>query len=400
MYQATPDPYCYPDTGVLKNMPGIGNQAEFQRFESAITAQRGEEPFPVGRFGVRHYRAIRHHLFQDVYPWAGRLSGDEPRHGPPPAGTPDGTSGAARRFLAFMEGGVAPRANWKGFLQLSEVVCPVALFTAASESERIAFHTLNRATGHRVHRQFVDEETGEPVEAGRQVKGYETGPGDYVVLEPEEIAAAMPASDKTLAIEAFVPCGEIDDVYFDRPYYLAPSSPVAGEAFALLREGMRARKVAAIAKVVLFRRMRTVLIRAHEAGLIATTLNFDYEVRSAEATFADIKGMKIEPEMLDLARHIIKTKAGAFDPRSFHDRYEQALGEVVRAKLEGRAVKAPERPASTKVVDLMAALRESAKAAGARASSADKAKRSSQKSAPAKPASAARSKRAAARKAS
>ncbi|MGD0722815.1 MAG: Ku protein [Roseiarcus sp.] len=290
---------------------------------------------------------------------------------------------------------MAPRANWKGYLRLSEVACPVALFTAASDSGRIAFHTLNRATGHRVRRQFVDEETGKPVEADKQVKGYQVGPGDYVVLEPEEIAAAIPDSDKTLSIEAFVPCGEIDDVFFDRPYYLAPSTPVASEAFALLREGMRVRKVAAIAKTVLFRRMRTVLIRPYQTGLIAATLNFDYEVRSAEETFAAIKPMKIEREMLDLARHIIKTKAGRFDPRSFHDRYEEALGEVVRAKLEGRPVKARRPPASTNVVDLMAALRESANATGAGASPAQKTKRSSQESAAAKGTSAGRSRRAA-----
>ncbi len=183
---------------------------------------------------------------------------------------------------------MAPRANWKGFLKIAEVSCPVALFTAASTSDRIAFHTINRATGHRVSRQFVDSETGKPVEREHQVKGYEVSQGDYIVLDPEEVTAAVPESDKTLAVSAFIGCAEIDDVYFDKPYYLAPTDASAKEAFALIREGMRKKKVAAIAQTVLFRRVRTVLIRPHGAGLIATTLNYDYEVRSAAEAFHDI----------------------------------------------------------------------------------------------------------------
>ena len=256
---------------------------------------------------------------------------------------------------------MAPRANWKGYLKVADVSCPVSLFTAASTSDRIAFHTLNRETGHRLKRQFVDQETGKPVPSDDQVKGYETGSGDYVVLEPDEITAAIPDSDKTLSIEAFVSCGDIDDLFFDRPYYLAPSTPVASESFAVLREGMRARKVAAVARTVLFRRVRSVLVRVHGEGLIATTLNFDYEVRSPKEAFGDIPAVKIDAEMLELARHIIKTKTGTFDPSHFDDRYEDALAEVVRAKLEGKAIAPRKAPTPTKVVDLMEALRQSAK---------------------------------------
>jgi DNA end-binding protein Ku len=255
---------------------------------------------------------------------------------------------------------MAPRANWKGFLKIGEVTCPVALYTAASTSERIAFHTLNRRTGHRVQRRFVDAETGKPVERDDQVKGYETGSGEYVVLEPDEIAAAVPESDKTLAVESFVDCGEIDDVYFDKPYYLAPADRHAEEAYELMREGMQAKKVAALARAVLFRRVRTVLIRPIEAGLIATTLNFDYEVRSAQEAFGDIPDLTIKGEMLELAEHIIKTKKGKFDPASFEDRYEAALAELVKAKLEGKTIKPRKTAQPGKVVDLMAALRESA----------------------------------------
>ena len=165
---------------------------------------------------------------------------------------------------------VAARANWKGFIKFGEVAVAVALYTAASSSERIAFNTLNRATGN-ASAANLSIARPEPVERDEQVKGYEVENGDYVVLEPEEVAWAVPGSDKTLKIEAFVPCNEIDDVYFDKPYYLTPDK-MAADAFKLLRDGMRQAKVAALARTVLFRRLRTVLIRPHGNGLIGTTL--------------------------------------------------------------------------------------------------------------------------------
>lgn len=255
---------------------------------------------------------------------------------------------------------VSPRANWKGYLKIDEVTCPVALYTAASTSDRIAFHTINRSTGNRVRRIFVDSETEKPVDRDDQVKGYETGPDDYIVLTPEEVATAVPESDKTLAVSAFVPCGSIDDVYLDKPYYIAPSEPHAAESFVLIRDALTKRKVAALAQAVLFRRVRTLLIRPHGDGLIASTLNFDYEVRSADDAFEKIPAMKIKGEMLDLARHIIETKAGRFEPDTFEDRYEAALAELVKAKAEGRKPKAVKPRKSAKVVDLMDALRQSA----------------------------------------
>jgi DNA end-binding protein Ku len=255
---------------------------------------------------------------------------------------------------------LAPRANWKGFLKIAEVTCPVALYTAASTSERIALHTINRASGHRIQRQFVDMETNKAVERKDQVKGYEVDKGNYVVLEPDEVAAAVPESDKTLSVSAFISCADVDDIYFDKPYYLTPSDKTTEESFALVRDGMRKRKVAAIARTVLFRRARTVLIRPHGNGLIAHTLNFDYEVRSAENAFRDVPGKNVKGEMLELAEHIIKTKKGKFDISEFDDRYEAALAELVKAKIEGKSIEAPKRPKEEKVVDLMAALRQSA----------------------------------------
>ena len=237
---------------------------------------------------------------------------------------------------------------------------PVSLYAAASTTERIALHTLNRATGNRVRRQFVDAETGEKVERDDQVKGYEVAKDEYVSVEPDEIAAVIPHGDKTLTVSAFVDLGGVDDLYFDKPYYLGPSDRSAAETFALVREGMRAAKAAAVAEAVLFRRARTVLIRPFGRGLVASTLNYDYEVRSAAEAFSGVSAEATTGEMLDLAVHIIKTKQGAFDPRAFHDRYEDALAEPVKLKLEGKTI--PKRaPAQAEAaISLMHALRDSA----------------------------------------
>ncbi len=261
---------------------------------------------------------------------------------------------------------MAPRAQWKGYLKIDEITCQVALYTAASTAERTSFHTVNKATGNRVKRIFVDEKTGKPVDKDDQVKGYETDKDQYIVLEQEEIDAVIPQGDKSLAIEAFIPFDEVDTVYFDKPYYLAPVDEVAEKAFALIREGMKAKKVAALAKAVLFRRSRLLLLRPLGKGLVANTLSFDYEVRAAEHAFKDIPAARIKKEMLEIAAHIIDTLSGEFDPKSFEDRYENALADLVRAKIEGRPIKPAKKEKPAKVVDLMAALRESAKAVSAK----------------------------------
>jgi DNA end-binding protein Ku len=278
---------------------------------------------------------------------------------------------------------LSPRASWKGFLKIADVTVPVGLYAAASLSERIALHTINRPTGHRVRREFVDAETGEAVDRDEQVKGYEVAKGEYVSVEPDEIAAVIPHGDKTLTVSAFIDLTDVDDLYFDKPYYLGPSDRSADETFVLAREGMRAAKVAAVAEAVLFRRARTVLIRPLDKGLAASTLNYDYEVRSAEQAFSDIPAKKITGEMLDLAVHIIKTKQGAFDPREFQDRYEDALAELVKLKLEGKPVPKRAPPRSEPTVNLMQALRDSA-AAGARNEPRGKAKKKTGRRAPAK----------------
>lgn len=254
---------------------------------------------------------------------------------------------------------VAARANWKGYLKFGEISCPVALYTGASTAERISFHTINRDTGHRVRREFIDPVTEKPVDREHQIKGFEIDKDRYVEIEPDEVAQAVPESKKLLAVQAFIPCSEIDTVFFDKPYYLAPSGKIANDAFAVIREALRASKVGALAHAVLFRRYRALMIRAHGPGLVAHTLNFDYEVRSATEAFDGIRKLKIQKEMLELAKHIIETKKGAFDPSTFDDRYEAAVAEMVKAKLAGKPVKAVKQAKAPRPVDLMEALRAS-----------------------------------------
>lgn len=172
--------------------------------------------------------------------------------------------------------------------------------------------------------------------------------------------AAVPESDKTLELETFIPCNGVDTIFLDRPYYLAPADKPSAEVFELIRKGLKEKNVAALARTVLFRRLRTLLIRPTENGLTASTLNYDYEVRPAKEIFSDIKSFKIEGEMLDLAEHIIDTKRGEFDPSRFDDRYEAALAELIKAKIEGRKLRKQPKPEPKKVSSLLDALRQSA----------------------------------------
>lgn len=258
----------------------------------------------------------------------------------------------------------SPRANWKGYLKVAEIVCPIALYSGATTIERTSFRTVNRATGNAVKRIYVDEKTHKEVAREDQVKGYETDKDKFVILEPEEIAAAVPESDKTIDVKAFVPCREVDTIYFDKPYYLRPDGKAAQETYRVLIEGMKATRTAALAQAVLFRRVRSLMLRPYEGGIVANTLNYDYEVRPANDAFDEVRNVKVEKEMLHLARHILTTKAGEFDPKTFDDRYDAAVAELVRAKIAGKPLPKRRKAPEKKVVDLMAALRESAKLAG------------------------------------
>ncbi|TCM58249.1 Ku protein [Rhizobium sp. PP-F2F-G48] len=267
---------------------------------------------------------------------------------------------------------MARRASWKGQLKMRDLTCAVGLYTAISASEKISFNIINRKTGHRVERQFVDSETGKPVERDDQIKGYPLDNGDYIAIEGDDLAALMPDSDKVLNVTRFIALDEIDTLYFDRPYHLAPVEDHDAETLALLARTMREEKVAAIAEAILFRRNRTVLIRPQDDTLIATTLNFDYEVRSAKTAFKSIPEIDFDEEMLELAGHIIGTKSGSFDPETYSDRYNDALADLVKAKIEGRSIEKKTPPKPDNVVDLKEALRQSLEGGGSKAKAGGK----------------------------
>lgn len=254
---------------------------------------------------------------------------------------------------------MAARAIWKGYLKLSLVSCAVALYPAASSSSRIRFNTLNRRTGNRVKRTYVDPQTGETVEREDQVKGYEIGKGNYVTVEDEEIDALKLESTHTIDIESFVPRAEVDERYLDSPYYIAPDDKVAQEAFAVIRDAIRDKGMAGLGRAVIARRERILLLEPLDRGLIGTTLHFADEVRSEDEIFEDIPDLTYPAEMRDLAAHIIERKAAHFDASTFEDRYEAALIDLVRSKQTGAAMAQPRADQPTNVVNLMDALKRS-----------------------------------------
>lgn len=257
---------------------------------------------------------------------------------------------------------MAPRANWKGYLKLSLVSCPVALYPAASSSERVSFHLINSETHNRLKQQYVDSVTGELVETADRMRGYEVAKGEYVPITDEELEDVALESTHTIEIESFAPRSEVDEVYFDQHYYIAPDDKVGEEAFAVIREAMKKRNVVGIARVVLFRRERILMVEPRGKGLMATTLRYDYEVRDEKAYFDEIEDEPVGKEMIDLANHIIDTKKGKFDPATFKDRYQDAVVELIRAKRAGQPIE-PQRPARpANVINLMDALRRSVEA--------------------------------------
>jgi DNA end-binding protein Ku len=258
---------------------------------------------------------------------------------------------------------MAPRPNWKGYLKLSLVSCPVALYPATTTSERVSFRTLNRETGNRVRRQFVDEQTGDPVEADNQIKGYEVAKGEFIQIEDDEIKAVQLESNHTIDIERFVPRSAIDGLYLDSPYFLAPTDRVGEEAFAVIRDAMRAEKMVGLARVVLFRRERILMLEPRDKGIVATSLRYANEVHAASAYFDEIPATELPKQMLDLAKHIIEKMTGKFEPDQFEDRYENALIELIRSKQKGMPIKPQPTHRQTNVINLMDALRRSVEGA-------------------------------------
>ncbi|MEJ0074335.1 MAG: Ku protein [Alphaproteobacteria bacterium] len=255
---------------------------------------------------------------------------------------------------------MAPRPYWKGYLKLSLVSCPIALHTATSGSERVAFRQINKVTGNRLRQQLVDEVTREPVDAADKGRGYEYAKGQFIQVEDEELDAVAIESNHTIEIDKFVPHAEIDERYFDATYYITPNDQVGQEAFAVIREAMRGKEMVALGRVVLAKRERVIMLQPWEKGLMGTTLRYAYEVRPAAEYFDEIPDLKISKEMLQLAEHILETKEAEFDPATFVDDYEKAVVEMLQQKQAGIAVpteKAAEAPRN--VINLMDALRRS-----------------------------------------
>ena len=262
------------------------------------------------------------------------------------------------------------RPYWKGYLKLALVSCPIALYTASSSSERVAFRQLNKKTGNRLRQQLVDDVTREPVEAADKGRGYEYAKNAYLLIEDEELEAIEVESNHMIEIDSFVPRSQIDERFLDSPYYIGPSDPVGQEAFAVIREAMRGKAMVALGRVVLAKRERVIMLQPWEKGLMGTTLRYPYEVRDSKDYFYDIPDVKVAPDMLKLAEHILSSKEATFDPTLFVDRYEQAVLQLLEKKRQGMPA-ATVRPfvAPTTVVNLMDALRrsiaEDAKAVGA-----------------------------------
>ena len=254
---------------------------------------------------------------------------------------------------------MAPRANWKGFLRLSLVTCPVALYPATSESEKVSFNQLNRKTGHRIKYAKVDADTGEEVANEDIVKGYKVDTDTFIEVTKEELENVALESTRTIEIDEFVDRSEIDPRYLIRPYYLVPDGKVGHDAFAVIRETIREMNKVAIGRVVLTNREHIIALDPLDRGLMGTLLRYPYEVRSADEYFDDIQDVKVTKDMLDLARHIVNQKAGHFEPDKFEDQYETALLDLINLKRAGKPIAAKERPSGANVVDLMDALRKS-----------------------------------------
>ena len=275
---------------------------------------------------------------------------------------------------------MAPRANWKGFLRLSLVTCPVALYPATSESEKISFNQLNRQTGHRIKYLKVDADTGDEVPNEDIVKGYELEKGQYIEVSREELEEIALESTRTIEIDEFVDRADIDARYLIRPYYIRPDGKVGHDAFAVIRETIREMDKVAIGRVVLTNREHIIALEPMDKGLVGTLLRYPYEVRSEQEYFDEIQDVKVTKDMLDLARHIVNQKAGRFTPEKFEDHYETALIELINEKRAGKVIRPKERPQGENVVDLMEALRRSVgKEAGK-----DAGKQAGQEAAPAK----------------
>src|SRR6202020_452214 len=254
---------------------------------------------------------------------------------------------------------MAPRAHWKGVLRLSLVTCPIALFPATSESEKISFNQINRKTGHRIKYAKMDAETGEEVSNDDVMKGYKVDTDTYIEVSKGELENIALESTRTIDIDEFVPKSSIDPRYLIRPYYLVPDGKVGHDAFAVIRETIRNMNMVAIGRVVLTNREHIIALEPLEKGLMGTLLRYPYAVRDEKEYFDDIQDVKVTKDMLDLAKHIVEQKSGSFEPEQFEDRYEAALIDLINHKRNGLPTAKAAPKSSGNVINLMDALKRS-----------------------------------------
>ncbi|MGA7488127.1 MAG: Ku protein, partial [Xanthobacteraceae bacterium] len=236
---------------------------------------------------------------------------------------------------------MAPRAYWKGYLKLSLVSCPVALYPATGEREKVRFHQINSKTGHRIRYRKVDEETGREVDSEDISKGYEVGKGQYVEVTDEELEAVAIEGTRTIEIVEFIPKSELDPLFNIRPYYIAPDGKAGQDAYVTIREAITDTEKVAIGRMVLTTREHMIALEPRGKGLMGTLLRYPYEVRDEADYFDEIPNLKVDKEALALAKHIVETKTGHFEPDRFEDRYESALKQLIAKKRKGETIEAP-----------------------------------------------------------
>jgi DNA end-binding protein Ku len=253
---------------------------------------------------------------------------------------------------------MATRPTWQGYLRLSLVSCPVALYTATARTSDVSFNMLHKETMNRIKMIPTDPETG-PVDRSDIVKGYEIEKGHYVVVTDEEIKNVRLETTRTLDIERFVDATDIDRLYWNDPYFLTPDGDMAVEAFSVIRLAMEKAGKIALGRLVMHQRERLMALEPREKGILAYSLRSNREVKDAHEVFGHIPAAKAPAEMVEIAAKIIDQQSGPFDPSKFNDRYEDALRKLIKEKEKGHGVKKVEEPKEAEVIDLMEALKRS-----------------------------------------
>ena len=260
---------------------------------------------------------------------------------------------------------MAARAYWQGQIRLALVSIPVEIYSATKSGSRISFNQIHEPSGKRISYEKVVPGIG-PVDRDEIIRGYEVSKGNYVLLEDEEIEAVKIESKRTLELVQFVDACEIDPLYFEKPYYVAPQDELAEEAFIVLREALRKSKKVALGQLSVRGREKLVAIKPCGKGLLLETLRYADEVRAGQSFFDDIDEAKPKKELLDLANTLIEQKSAPFDASEFEDRYADALKKLIDKKAKSKSKKAviedvddPDASSGANVIDLMAALKKS-----------------------------------------